>query len=104
MALISGGCGIAPIVSLAEEIAKIGYEQEVRYIHTTQKAENEAFAEEIKKFAEEGHLKADIFYTRVNELPPNLKNVTYHKGHISPEFFKQIITQDMDCYIAALKG
>ncbi|QCE33150.1 NO-inducible flavohemoprotein [Acetobacteraceae bacterium] len=102
IALISGGSGLTPMISMVGALAAQSSVEKLRYIHSTRTQETEAFGEHIRKLAGEGKLTADIFYTK-GEKSPEAENVNTYEGRVSEAFFKDAIPANAICYICGPK-
>ncbi|WP_338753332.1 NO-inducible flavohemoprotein [Bacillus sp. FJAT-52991] len=87
IALISGGVGITPMMSMLETLAVEKSDRPVVFIHASRKEEVHAFKEDTKQFIEQ--LQDGRGYVKYEHID----------GYISEEFLKDVVRQDSICYV-----
>ncbi|MBS4175031.1 NO-inducible flavohemoprotein [Bacillus sp. FJAT-49736] len=96
IALISGGVGLTPMMSMLETLAIKGSRREVSYIHAARNEEFHAFkdavVENINKL-ENGH----VFFGY--EKPLNKDGNHHFEGYITKAFLQNIVDANTVCYI-----
>lgn len=99
LCFISAGAGITPIMSMIETLAARNDRRSIHFIHGTQSTQTTIFADKICTLAANGTIKADLFYSQMNSLPPQVKGVDLHTGRISPSWLKTHEDKQADFYI-----
>ncbi|PAQ15576.1 nitric oxide dioxygenase [Bacillaceae bacterium SAOS 7] len=87
VALISGGVGITPMMSMLETLAFEKSAQPVTFIHASRNEEVHPFKEDTKQLIEQ--LENGQAYVKYEHTD----------GYISKEFLKEVVHQDSICYV-----
>ncbi|KMQ90278.1 dihydropteridine reductase [Lasius niger] len=98
IALISGGSGLTPMISMIGALAEKSTSGKLHYIHSVRTQETEAFRNYIRDLAGQGKLQADIFYTEGKKADEGT-NLRTHEGRVSKDFFKNALPNNTICYI-----
>lgn len=96
VALISGGVGLTPMLSMIETLAKANSKREVTFIHAARNEALHAFAAETKEMVDKlegGH----AYYGY--EDPTNIDGDHHFTGYINKEFLVDKVTEDTICYV-----
>ncbi|MGE8203086.1 NO-inducible flavohemoprotein [Heyndrickxia sp. NPDC080065] len=96
VALISGGVGLTPMMSMLDTLASKGSKREVNFIHAARNEEFHAFKEAVEqavKNLENGHSYFGY------EKPLNTNGSHHFEGYLSKSFLQNIITEETITYI-----
>lgn len=96
VALISGGVGITPTMSMLETLAAKNSKREIVFIHAARNEEAHAFKEHTKKLVSE--LENARSFVAYGEKK-NQQTICDVEGHISAEFLKEVVPSNSVCYI-----
>lgn len=96
VALISGGVGLTPMMSMLETLVENNSDREVTYIHSARHEGVHAFSEEACELA--GKLKHGSCYYGY-QSPANKDGGHHFTGYITKEFLADKITKDTICYV-----
>lgn len=96
VALISGGVGITPMMSMLETLAANNSKREIIFIHAARNEEAHAFKEHTKQLVDE--LENARSYIAYGEKSNN-ETVCDVEGHIDAEFLKKVIPANSTCYV-----
>lgn len=96
IALISGGVGLTPMMSMLEALANSGSKREVSYIHSARSEEFHAFKDEVLENInklENGHVYFGY------DKPLNKDGNHQFEGYITKTFLQNIVDEKTVCYI-----
>ncbi|MFD1707800.1 NO-inducible flavohemoprotein [Siminovitchia sediminis] len=96
IALISGGVGLTPLVSMLETMVQHRSERNVTFIHSARHEGVHAFSEEALEIA--GKLDHGSCYYGYQE-PKNKEGNHHFTGYITKEFLEDKLTEDTVCYV-----
>ncbi|HZG74094.1 MAG TPA: NO-inducible flavohemoprotein [Chondromyces sp.] len=95
VALISGGVGITPMMSMLESLANENSKREITFIQAARDEKAHAFKEEVKEHISKlENAKAYIAYENKDE-----NTVCDHEGYINEEFLRKVIADGSVCYV-----
>lgn len=96
IALISGGVGITPLMSMMESLAKDKTKREVTFIHAARSGNVHAFREEAARWI--GELENGHLYFGYSQ--PDTEDHGHHfTGIISKQMLLNTVTKDTICYV-----
>ncbi|MEK5521778.1 NO-inducible flavohemoprotein [Heyndrickxia sp. FSL W8-0423] len=96
IALISGGVGLTPMMSMLETLADTGSKREIYFIHAARNEEFHAFKDDVEEITarlENGH----AYYGY--EKPLNANGDHHFEGYLSKSFLENIINEETITYI-----
>lgn len=96
IALISGGVGLTPMVSMLETLAQEDSKRKVTFIHSARNEKLHAFNEHACELA--GKLDEGNCYYGY-QSPVNEEGAHHFTGHINKEFLADKVTKDTVCYV-----
>jgi len=96
IALISGGVGLTPMMSMLEALANSGSKREVTYIHSARSEEFHAFKDAVV----ENINKLENGRVYFGYAKPLNKDENHHfEGYITKSFLQNIVDENTVCYI-----
>ncbi|MCM3024840.1 NO-inducible flavohemoprotein [Heyndrickxia ginsengihumi] len=105
IALISGGVGLTPMMTMLESLVNVDSKRDVTFIHSARNEEYHAFKEEQMKLCsqlENGH----YYFGYEKPLDPNGDYA--YTGYLNKEFLEKVIDSNTICYVCGpvpfLKG
>ncbi|MGG4040621.1 NO-inducible flavohemoprotein [Bacillus smithii] len=96
VALISGGVGITPMMSMLETLAEGNSSREVVFVHAARNEKARAFSDEVDRHI--SRLKNGKSYIAYSSKE-NESTVCDHLGHIDKEFLQRVLPKNSICYV-----
>ncbi|GIN23223.1 MAG TPA: NO-inducible flavohemoprotein [Bacillus bacterium] len=96
VALISGGVGLTPMMSMLETLVNSNSDREVTFIHSARNERVHAFSKEACEMA--GNLQNGRCYYAYQD-PVNKDGGHHFTGHFTKEFLAEKISNDTICYV-----
>lgn len=96
IALISGGVGLTPMMSMLDTLVQTNTDRKVTFIHSARNEEVHAFAKDAANLVEQ--LQNGVYYYGY-EKPINPNGDHHFTGYITEEFLKDKIAENTVCYI-----
>lgn len=96
IALISGGVGLTPMMSMLDTLVQTNTAREVTFIHSARNEEIHAFAKEAANLVEQ--LNNGTYYYGY-EKPMNVNGDHYFTGYLTEEFLQDKIAENTVCYV-----
>ncbi|MFK2826144.1 NO-inducible flavohemoprotein [Bacillus sp. B190/17] len=96
VALISGGVGITPMMSMLETLAAKNSKREIVFIHAARNEAAHAFKEHTQQMVKElANARSYVAYDKKTDE----QTMCDVEGRISAEFLKEVISSDSICYV-----
>lgn len=96
IALISGGVGLTPMMSMLEKLVETQSEREVTFIHAARNETVHAFKDDVTNMINQ--LKHGRFYYGYN-IPENKNGGHDFNGYITADFLADKISKNTVCYV-----
>lgn len=96
VAMISGGVGITPMMSMLETLARENSKREVTFIHAARNEKARAFSDEVDRYISQ--LKNGKSYIAYSSKE-NESTICDHLGHIDKEFLQRAVPKNSVCYV-----
>ncbi|KRG13017.1 dihydropteridine reductase [Virgibacillus soli] len=96
IALISGGVGLTPMMSMLDTLVQSDTDRAVTFIHSARNEEVHAFAKDAENLVKQ--LKKGTYYYGY-EKPTNPEGDHHFIGYITEEFLKDKIANNTVCYV-----
>ncbi len=96
IALISGGVGLTPMMSMLETLERAQSTRKITFIHSARNESVHAFASEAAEIV--GELTNGVSYFGY-EKPENIDGKHHFTGYINKEFLADKIKKDTVCYV-----
>ncbi len=96
IALISGGVGLTPMMSMLDTLVQSDTDRAVTFIHSARNEEVHAFAKDAENLVKQ--LKKGTYYYGY-EKPTNPDGDHHFIGYITEEFLKDKIANNTVCYV-----
>lgn len=96
VALISGGVGITPMITMLEELVNSKSDRDVTFIHAARNEAVHAFKEDVTKMVNE--LQNGSFYYGYN-MPENKEGGHHFNGYLNEDFLANKVSKETVCYI-----
>jgi ferredoxin-NADP reductase/MOSC domain-containing protein YiiM len=100
VALLSGGVGLTPMISMFNAIVHVGKKRPVWFIHGTRSGTHHAMCKHMRRLAAENeNVQAHICYSQPR--PEDVQGLDYDSpGQVTVELLKQLLPdRDMDFYL-----
>ncbi|MCJ7840821.1 NO-inducible flavohemoprotein [Lederbergia sp. NSJ-179] len=96
IALISGGVGLTPMMSMLDTLVQSNTDREVTFIHSARNEEVHAFAKDTANLVDQ--LNHGSYYYGY-EKPVNPNGAHHFTGYLTEEFLKGNVTKNTVCYV-----
>lgn len=96
---MSAGSGITPLMSMLETLATHDSRPPIHVIHGTQTPRSTIFTRRLHELAQTDIMKADMFYSQTDTLPPHTEGITSHTGRLTPSWLNDHTDSDADFHI-----
>jgi nitric oxide dioxygenase len=96
IALISGGVGLTPLMSMLETLVKQGSKRDITFIHSARHEGVHAFRDDVKQMTE---ILENGRFLYGYERPADPNGGHHFTGYITKEFLKENILKDSICYV-----